>query len=55
VSEVQEIRPAAHVRRVTTCTTARPALGRAEAEPFVRDWLEFLRPRWRPSTKRLRR
>jgi AcrR family transcriptional regulator len=24
------------------------ALGRAEAEPFVRDWLEFLRTRWRP-------
>ena len=24
------------------------ALGRAEAVPFVRDWLEFLRTRWRP-------
>ena len=25
------------------------ALGRDEAAPFVRDWLEFLRERWRPS------
>jgi AcrR family transcriptional regulator len=24
------------------------ALGRPEAEPLVRDWLEFLRTRWRP-------
>lgn len=24
------------------------ALGRPEAEPFVRDWLEFLRAHWRP-------
>jgi hypothetical protein len=25
------------------------ALGREEAEPLVRDWLEFLRTSWRPS------
>jgi AcrR family transcriptional regulator len=25
------------------------ALGRGDAAPFVRDWLEFLRERWQPS------